>query len=68
MTVTRATNSAGHSRVERNAPKSIAATTRPPTCSGMTTGPRLLVRKIRDVLSLGVSATSARDCDAEPRA
>ena len=27
MTVTRATNSAGHSRVDRNAPKPIAATT-----------------------------------------
>ena len=46
MTVTRATNSAGHSLVERNAPKPMAATTRPPTISGMTSTERIPARRL----------------------
>jgi len=45
MTLTRAMNSSGHSRVERNAPKPTVATTRPPTSSGTRSWERMPIRR-----------------------
>ena len=61
MTVTRARNSAGHSRVERNAPKPIAATTRPPTGSGMTSTERIPPRRLYSTAAAASGGMSSSD-------
>jgi hypothetical protein len=61
ITVIRVMNSAGHSRVELNAPKPIAAITRPPTGSGMTSTERMPARRLYSAAAAASGGMSLSD-------